>query len=80
MIFHPSTNEIDVPVEVYVSDDSMFSEERKEFNVSVSVKAINAKGHLTSVEGGPIEIAVYDNDCEFFIHNIVDGINDNISW
>ena len=64
LIFHPSTIETDVPVEVYVPDDSVFSEERKEFNVSVSVEAINAKGHLTSVEGGPIEIAIYDNDCE----------------
>ena len=64
LIFHPSTIENDVPVEVYVPDDSMFSEERKEFNVSVSVSAIDAKGHLTSVEGGPIEIAIYDNDCE----------------
>ena len=64
MIFHPSTNESDVPVEVYVPDDSVFSEERKEFSVSVSVREINATGTRTSVAGGPIEIAIYDNDCE----------------
>ena len=64
MIFDPSTIETDVPIKVYVPDDSVFSEERKEFNVSVSVSAIDAKGHLTSVEGGPIEIVIYDNDCE----------------
>ena len=64
LLFNPSTYEIDVPVEVYVPDDSESSEERKEFSISVSVKAINATGTLTTLEGGPIEITVYDDDCE----------------
>jgi acetyl-CoA carboxylase carboxyltransferase component len=64
LIFHPSTYEIDVAVEIDVPDDSVFSEERKEFSTSVLVGAINATGTLTSVVGGPIEIAVYDNDSE----------------
>ena len=82
MLFDPLTYEIDVPVEIYVPDNSVFSEERKEFSASVSVEAINAIGHLTSVEGGPIEMTVYDNDCEWEylllpIFHIVNGINDN---
>ena len=64
LIFDQSTYEIDVQVEIYVPNDSIFSEERREFNVFVSVEAINATGTLTSVEGGPIGITVYDNDCK----------------
>ena len=37
----------------------------EEFSASISVEAINATGTLTSVEGGPIGITVFDNDCKF---------------
>ena len=64
LIFDPSTYEIDIQIEIYVPDDVVFSEERREFSASISVEAINATGTLTSVEGGPIGITVFDNDCK----------------
>ena len=72
--------EIDIPVEIYVPDNSMFSEERRHFIALVSVEAINATGTLTSVVGGPIEITVYDNDCESHYHDdiFINGVNDSV--
>ena len=63
VMLRSSANEIDVQVEVHVPDNCVFSEERRKYNVSISeIEAIDATGVCTSVEGGPIEIIVFDDD------------------
>ena len=80
-IFDPSTYKIEIQIEINVPDNFVFSEERREFNVSISeVDAINATGILSSVEGQSVKITVYDNDCKYsyltciilYVHSFMD--------
>ena len=59
----PIVTEEDVLLEAV--DNAMFSERRKEFQISIAgVEAVDAMGASTSVGGMPITITVYDNDRE----------------
>ena len=64
IIFDPFTSQLGVSVEV---PNNFVSERRKEFNISTRVEAINSTGALTAVEGQPVRIIVYDNDCKYII-------------
>ena len=65
LLFDPNIYEIEVPVEIYVPNNLLFSEERREFSISIlETTAINATGTFSSVEGDPIKITIYDNDCK----------------
>ena len=63
-LFDPSTYEMDISIEI--SDNSVSSEKRKEFNISIAnIEAINSTGRaLTAVEGEPLKVIVFDNDCK----------------
>ena len=63
-LFDPSTYEMDISIEI--PDNSVSSEKRKEFNISIAnIEAINSTGRaLTAVEGEPLKVIVYDNDCK----------------
>ena len=59
----PSITEVDVPLEP--RDNSIPSEKPKKFQFNISsVEAIDAVGVFTSVQGMPVMITVYDNDCK----------------
>ena len=64
VIFDPFTSQLGVSVEV---TNNSVSERRKEFNISIRVEAINSTGALIAVEGQPVRIIVYDNDCKYII-------------
>ena len=63
--FAPSTTEMDVPIQAV--DNQILSEKRKEFRMYIeSVEVINGSDALKSsrIEGEPVMITVYENDCE----------------
>ena len=63
VVFDPSTSQRGVTVEV---PNNSVSERRKEFSILIArIEAINNTGALTAVEGQPVGITVYDNDCKY---------------
>ena len=71
--FQGSTSQlvmVDIPIDVL--DDSMM-EKQKQFIVSILRVVIrnterstgSSTGARTSIEGGPVRITIYDNDCEY---------------
>ena len=68
LLFNPSVTLIDVgPIEI--RDDSL-SERRKDFSINISsIEAIsyNIPSVRTAVQGDPVKIMAYDNDCEYLI-------------
>ena len=53
-------------IEVYIPDDHT-PESREEFSISINIsniQPVNGSGVHVSIEGGPIRIVVYDNDCK----------------
>ena len=61
--FHPSISARNIHLEA--TDNLKFSEGRKEFLISIaSIEAVNATGALTAIEGAPLTVIVYNNDCK----------------
>ena len=72
LLFNPSVTLIDVgPIEI--RDDSL-SERRKEFSISIGrIEAISydVTSVRTAVQGDPVRIIAYDNDCEYLIFVLI---------
>ena len=78
--FRGSSNEVDVvDIPLHVQDDSI-PERRKLFDVSIfTIYTFNTeastpgsiRGAQTVIEGEPIRIIVYDNDCEYLDNKLI---------
>ena len=61
--FDPSITER--TIQLQAQDNLIFSEGRKEFLIQIArIEAVNVTGALTTVEGVPLTVIVYNNDCK----------------
>lgn len=61
--FDPSICEKNVQLQA--QDNLIFSERRKEFRIHIArIEAVNITGALTTVEGAPLTVIIYNNDCK----------------